>query len=83
MCQTALRAALAEYGTNLTLEATGAIEKKGKTEELRVIYDGSSGIPPSIRESGSESGSLPDSGRRACGDGGVRWGQVPASLPSL
>ena len=45
MCQTTLRAALAEYGTDLTLAATGAIEKKGKTDEVRVIYDGSNGIP--------------------------------------
>ena len=36
---------------DLTFAATGAIEKKGRTDEVRVIYDGSNGIwlNPGIR----------------------------------
>ena len=45
MMQMSLRQALQEYGDNLTIAATGAIEKKGKTDEVRVIYDGSNRIP--------------------------------------
>mgnify|MGYP003333509867 CR=1 FL=1 len=43
--------ALKEFGDNLTIAATGAIEKKGRTDEVRVIYDGSHGITlnPGIR----------------------------------
>ena len=45
MKQVTLREALHEYGGDLTIAATGAIEKKGRTDEVRVIYDGSNGIP--------------------------------------
>ena len=33
-----------EYGQDLALGVTGAIDKKGRTDEVRVIYDGSNGI---------------------------------------
>ena len=51
MARTTLRAAMLEYKEALTLAATGAIEKKGRTDEVRVIYDGSNGIflNPGIR----------------------------------
>ena len=39
-----LREAMQEYGDALSLAATGAIEKKGRTDEVRVIYDRSNGI---------------------------------------
>ena len=51
MARTSLRLALQEYGPDLTLAATGAIEKKGRTDEVRVIFDGSHGmwLNPGIR----------------------------------
>ena len=33
-----------EYGDDLSIAATGAIEKKGRTDEVRVIFDGSHGV---------------------------------------
>ena len=44
MKQMSLRETLREYGDDLTIAATGAIEKKGRTDEARVIYDGSDQI---------------------------------------
>mgnify|MGYP003330176764 CR=1 FL=1 len=44
MSRTTLREALEEYGDNLSIAATGAIEKKGKAGEVRVIFDGSRGV---------------------------------------
>ena len=46
-----LREAIQEYGDAFTLAATGTIEKKGRTDEVRVIYDGPNGIylNPGIR----------------------------------
>ena len=38
MKQVTLREALQEYGGDLTIAATGAIEKKGRTDEVRIIY---------------------------------------------
>ena len=51
MTRMSLREAMVEYGEDLTIAATGAIEKKGRTDEVRVIYDGSHGITlnPGIR----------------------------------
>ena len=45
------RDALDDYCESLTIAATGAIEKKGRTDEVRVIFDGSNRIPlnPGIR----------------------------------
>ena len=45
MSRQTLREALEEYGAELMIAATGAIEKKGRTDEVRVIYDGSHGRP--------------------------------------
>ena len=41
MKQVTVREALKEYGNSPTIAATGAIEKKGRTDEVGVIYDGS------------------------------------------
>ena len=51
MCRTTVRKALEEYGDDLVIAATGAIAKKGKEGEVRVIYDGSHGVTtnPGIR----------------------------------
>ena len=51
MTRCTLREAMTEYGPALNLAATGAIAKKGRTDEVRVIYDGSNGITlnPGIR----------------------------------
>ena len=51
MARMKLRDALAEFGEDLMIAATGAIEKKGRTDEVRVIFDGSHGITlnPGIR----------------------------------
>ena len=45
MKQDSLRDALADSGESFTIAATGAIEKKGRTDEVRVIFDGSNRIP--------------------------------------
>ena len=39
-----LRQAMAEYGEDLNIAATAAIEKKGRTDEVRVLYDGTNGL---------------------------------------
>ena len=44
MSRLTLREALQEYGDDLSIAATGAIEKKGRTDEVRVIFDGSHGV---------------------------------------
>ena len=46
-----LREAMKEYGDSLNIAATAAIEKKGRTDEVRVLYDGTNGIDlnPGIR----------------------------------
>ena len=44
MTQMTLRDAIAKYGSNLTIAATGAIEKKGRAGEVRVIFDASNGV---------------------------------------
>ena len=46
-----LKQAMSEYGDALNIAATAAIEKKGRSDEVRVIYDGSNGIDlnPGIR----------------------------------
>ena len=51
MVQMTVRDALEEWGEDLVIAATGAIAKKGKEGEVRVIYDGSNGITtiPGIR----------------------------------
>ena len=51
MSRLTLREALQEYGDDLSIAATGAIEKKGRTDEVRVIFDGSHGVTlnPGIR----------------------------------
>ena len=36
--------ALAKYGDTLSLAARGAIEKKGETDKVRVIFDASHGL---------------------------------------
>ena len=37
MCRTTVRAAIETYGDALNIAATGAIAKKGRTDEVRVI----------------------------------------------
>ena len=51
MCRTTVRAAMIEYGEELEIAGTGAIAKKGKEGEVRVIFDGSHGcnVNPGIR----------------------------------
>ena len=51
MCRTTVRDAMTEYGEDLLIAATGAIAKKGKDDEVRVIFDGSHGVDtnPGIR----------------------------------
>ena len=51
MLRTTVGVALAKYGDALNIASTGAIAKKGKTDEVRVIYDGSHGLDlnPGIR----------------------------------
>ena len=39
-----LRQAMSEYGEDLNIAATAAIEKKGRTDEVRVLYDGTNGL---------------------------------------
>ena len=44
MTRMTLREAIATYGDNLVIAATGAIEKKGRAGEVRVIFDASNGV---------------------------------------
>ena len=44
MTETTVGAALAEYGEALEIASTAAIEKKDRTDEVRVIFDGSNGV---------------------------------------
>ena len=44
MLTTAVGDALVKYGDSLNIASTGAIAKKGKTDEVRVIYDGSDAL---------------------------------------
>ena len=44
MVQTTLRAAMTEYGDDLTIAATAAIENNGRTGEVRVIFGGTNGV---------------------------------------
>ena len=44
MSRTTLREALTAYGDTLSLAAIGAIEKKGESEEVRVIFDATRGV---------------------------------------
>ena len=39
MTQISLRAATERYGIELIIAATGAIEKKGRSGEIRVVFD--------------------------------------------
>ena len=51
MVQMILRAAMTEYGYDLMIVAIAAIEKKGRTDKVGVIFDGTSGVDlnPGIR----------------------------------
>lgn len=53
MCQMTVAEAISEWGHELLIAAAGAIAMNGKEGEVRVIYDGSNGIPtnPGIRVS--------------------------------
>ena len=44
MVRMTLREALRRYGGTLSLAALGAIEKKGETDEVRVIFDATHGV---------------------------------------
>ena len=44
MCTMPLRQAMSEFGDTLNIAATAAIEKKGRTDEVRVLYDGTNGL---------------------------------------
>ena len=44
MTQISLREAIERYGSDLIIAATGAIEKKGRSGEVRVIFDASNGV---------------------------------------
>jgi hypothetical protein len=44
MGRTSLRQALSRYGDSLSVGAIGAIEKKGETEEVRIIFDATHGV---------------------------------------
>ena len=46
MVQTTLRAAMTAYGDDLTIAATTAIEKKGRNDEVGVIFDATHGVNP-------------------------------------
>ena len=54
MTRTTVRKAPEEYGDALNIASTGAIAKKGRTDEVRVIYDGSHGLDlnPNIKVRG-------------------------------
>ena len=47
----AVRDAITEYGDTLNIASTAAIAKKGRTDEVRVLYDGTHGLDlnPGIR----------------------------------
>ena len=51
MTDMSLRQALSKYGDSLNLTSTAAIAKKGRTDEVRVLYDGTHGLDlnPGIR----------------------------------
>ena len=51
MIETTVGEALETYGDRLEIASTAAIEKKGRTDEVRVFYDGSNGLDlnPGIR----------------------------------
>ena len=51
MVETTVGKALDEYGDRLEIASTAAIEKKDRTDEVRVLYDGSNGLDlnPGIR----------------------------------
>ena len=51
MVETTVGQALSRYGDSLNIASTGAIAKKGCTDEVRIIYDGSHGLDlnPGIR----------------------------------
>ena len=51
MVETTVGLALKEYGSSLEIASTAAIEKKGRTDEVRVLFDGSNGLGlnPGIR----------------------------------
>ena len=53
MVETIVGGALKTYGDRLEIASTAAIEKKGRTDEVRVLYDGSNGLDlnPGIRRS--------------------------------
>ena len=42
------REAMLTYGDRLNIASTGAIAKKGRTDEVRVIYDGTHGLDLNI-----------------------------------
>ena len=44
MSRTTLREALAAYSDSLSLAAIGALEKKGESEEVRIIFDATHGV---------------------------------------
>ena len=44
MIQMTLREAIARFGKDLIITATGAIEKKGRQGEVRVIFDATNGV---------------------------------------
>ena len=51
MIETTVGEALKDYGDRLEIASTAAIEKKGRTDEVRVLYVGSNGLDlnPGIR----------------------------------
>ena len=51
MIDTTVRAAIIRYGDDLIIASAGAIAKKGRTDEVRVLFDGSHGVDlnPGIR----------------------------------
>jgi hypothetical protein len=51
MIETTVGEALKDCGDRLEIASTAAIEKKGRTDEVRVLYDGSNGLDlnPGIR----------------------------------
>ena len=51
MIDTTVRQAILEFGDTLNIASTAAIAKKGRTDEVRVLYDGTHGLDlnPGIR----------------------------------
>ena len=51
MLDMTVRDAITEYGDTLNIASTAAIAKKGRTDEVRVLYDGTHGLDlnPGIR----------------------------------